>query len=190
MRMTCGENRCDGGIGGPGTCVTWSLHPPFFWYRIAMKHEIWKPHVVVAAVIEEGGRFLLVEEHTETGLKFNQPAGHLEAGESLLDAVRRETFEETGHHFEPEALLGIYRWQALDKGRTYLRFAFRGVVTGYDPTAPLDAGILRAVWMTPAQIEAARARHRSPLVQRCIADYQAGRQFPLALLHEVEEDWR
>lgn len=147
--------------------------------------EIWKPHVVVAAVIETDGRFLLVEEHTEEGLRFNQPAGHLEASETLLDAVRREVFEETAHHFEPEALLGIYRWAHTARARTYLRFAFVGQITGYDPTAPLDRGILRAVWMTPSEIEAVTARHRSPLVARCIEDYRAGRRYPLELLNDL-----
>ncbi len=145
--------------------------------------EIWKPHVVVAAVIERDGRFLLVEEHTEHGLRFNQPAGHLEEGESLIEAVRREAFEETAHHFEPEELLGVYRWRSPDKpGRTYLRVAFTGVVAGFDPTARLDRGILRAVWLTPAEIAENRARHRSPLLQRCIDDFQSGRRYPLDLL--------
>jgi ADP-ribose pyrophosphatase YjhB (NUDIX family) len=146
---------------------------------------IWKPHVVVAAVIEEDGRFLLVEEHTDAGLRFNQPAGHLEEGEDLLEAVRRETFEETGHHFEPEALLGVYRWRHPAKGRTYLRFAFLGPVSGYDPTARLDEGILRAVWMTPEEIRTSRGRHRSPLVARCIEDYLAGRNYPLDVISEL-----
>ncbi len=150
-----------------------------------MDETIWKPHVVVAAVIEEGGRFLLVEEHTEEGLRFNQPAGHLEAGETLLDAVRREVFEETGHHFEPEALLGIYRWESPVRARTYLRFAFIGRTTGYDPTARLDAGILHAVWMTAEEIRRVAPRHRSPLVARCIEDYAAGRRHPLELLQDL-----
>jgi len=148
--------------------------------------EIWKPHVVVAAVIEADGRFLMVEEQTDAGLMINQPAGHLEAGESLIDAVRREVFEETAHHFEPDALLGVYRWRHPAKDRTYLRFAFRGVVSGFDPTAPLDAGILRAVWLSPEEIEAVRNRHRSPFVNQCVADYRAGRQFPLSLLNEMD----
>lgn len=147
--------------------------------------EIWRPHVVVAAVIEADGRFLLVEEHTEAGLRFNQPAGHLEAGETLIDAVRREVFEETAHHFEPEALLGVYRWHAQARDRTYLRFAFVGLVTGYDPTSPLDKGILRAAWMTPEEIRAASARHRSPLVARCIEDYCSGRRYPLELINDL-----
>lgn len=151
-----------------------------------MSTDIWKPHVVVAAVIEEDGRFLLVEEETDEGLRFNQPAGHLEDGESLLDAVRREVFEETAHHFEPEALLGIYRWRH-PRGHTYMRFAFAGTVTGFDPTARLDEGILRAVWMTPEEIATQAARHRSPLLARCLADYLAGKSYPLDLLTDFAE---
>ncbi|MCU0841887.1 MAG: NUDIX hydrolase [Thiobacillaceae bacterium] len=151
-----------------------------------MSESIWKPHVVVAAVIEEDGRFLLVEEHTDDGLRFNQPAGHLEEGEGLLDAVRREVFEETAHHFEPEALLGIYRWRHPDKGRTYLRFAFLGQVTGYDPTARLDPDILRAAWMSADEIRAARARHRSPLVARCLEDYLAGQSHSIDLIKDLD----
>ncbi|MGQ9685161.1 MAG: NUDIX hydrolase [Thiobacillaceae bacterium] len=153
-----------------------------------MTDTIWKPHVVVAAVIEEDGRFLLVEERTAEGLRFNQPAGHLEAGETLLDAVRREVFEETAHHFEPQALLGIYRWQHPERARTYLRFAFVGPTTGYDPTARLDEGILRAVWMTPAEIRRVAARHRSPLVARCLEDYATGRRYPLELLNDLNAE--
>jgi ADP-ribose pyrophosphatase YjhB (NUDIX family) len=149
---------------------------------------VWKPHVVVAAVIERDGRFLLVEEHTDNGIKFNQPAGHLEEGESLLDAVRREAFEETGHHFEPEALLGIYRWRHPAKPqRTYLRFAFTGRVTGYDPTSPLDEGILRAIWMTTEEINASRQRHRSPLLLQCVEHYLEGRRYPLDMLTDFKD---
>ncbi len=153
-----------------------------------MNEQIWKPHVVVAAVIEQDGRFLLVEEHTNEGIRFNQPAGHLEEGESLLDAVRREAFEETAHHFEPEALLGIYRWRHPGKPqRTYLRFAFTGQIAGFDPTAPLDKGILRAVWMTPEEIASTARRHRSPVLQRCVDDYLAGNRYPLALLTDFAD---
>ncbi len=153
-----------------------------------MNQEIWKPHVVVAAVVEQDGKFLLVEEHTEEGIRFNQPAGHLEEGESLLDAVRREAFEETAHHFEPEALLGIYRWRHPGKPeKTYLRFAFTGLITGFDPTAALDEGILRAVWMSAEEIEATRHRHRSPLLLQCIADFQAGRRYPLDLMTDYAD---
>ena len=153
-----------------------------------MSETVWKPHVVVAAVIEEDGKFLLVEEETTEGLRFNQPAGHLEDGESLLDAVRREVFEETAHHFEPEALLGVYRWRHPARERTYVRFAFTGAVTGFDPTARLDEGILRAVWMTPEEIRATAQRHRSPLLARCVEDYLADKSYPLDLLTDFSQD--
>ena len=143
---------------------------------------IWKPHVVVAALVEQDGRFLMVEETTEEGVQYNQPAGHLEANESLIDAVVREALEETAHHFVPEALLGIYRWRAPQHDRVYLRFAFTGRITGFDPALTLDAGILRALWMTPAEIDAVKPQHRSPLVAQCIADYRSGRRYPLDLL--------
>lgn len=143
---------------------------------------IWKPHVVVAALVEKDGRFLMVEEITDRGVQYNQPAGHLEAYESLLDAVVRETLEETAHHFVPEALLGIYRWRSPQHDRVYLRFAFTGRITGFDAARSLDAGILRAAWMTPAEIDALTSQHRSPLVAQCIADYQTGRRYPLEML--------
>lgn len=150
--------------------------------------ENWKPHVVVAAIVEQEGKFLLVEEHTDDGLRFNQPAGHLDEGESLVQAVMRECFEETAHHFEPEALVGIYRWRVPERPeRTYLRFAFTGVITGFDPTAQLDKGILRAVWMTPEDIHATRQRHRSPLLVHCLEDYRAGKRYPLDLLTDFPD---
>lgn len=148
---------------------------------------IWKPHVVVAALVEQDGRYLMVEETTEDGVRYNQPAGHLEPNESLLEAVVRETLEETAHHFEPEALLGIYRWRSPQQDRVYLRFAFSGRITGFDPTLALDAGILRALWLTPAEIDALKPQHRSPLVAPCIVDYQAGRRYPLDLLTHYGE---
>lgn len=144
--------------------------------------SIWKPHAVVAAIVEQDGRFLMVEETTEDGVRYNQPAGHLEAHESLLDAVIRETLEETAHHFVPEALLGIYRWHSPQHDRVYLRFAFTGRITGFDTGLTLDAGILRALWLSPPEIDALQPQHRSPLVAQCIADYQSGRRYPLDLL--------
>ena len=149
---------------------------------------IWKPHVVVAALVQQDGRFLMVEETTEEGIQYNQPAGHLEAHESLVEAVVRETLEETAHHFVPEALLGIYRWRAPQHDRVYLRFAFTGDITSFDPGLTLDAGILRALWMTTAEIEAVKPQHRSPLVSQCIADYLAGRRYSLDVLtHYADE---
>ncbi|OGV71699.1 MAG: NUDIX hydrolase [Methylophilales bacterium RIFCSPHIGHO2_02_FULL_57_10] len=143
---------------------------------------IWKPNVTVAAVIKNDGKFLLVEEETADGVMFNQPAGHLEEGETLLEAVRREAWEETAHRFEPTALLGVYHWKHPSKDITYLRFAFLGTATGHDPEQPLDAGILRAVWMTPEEIRATQDRHRSPQVLTCIEHYLVGQRFPLSVL--------
>lgn len=143
---------------------------------------IWKPHVTVAAVIEQNGRFLLVEEETDDGILFNQPAGHLDPGESLVTAVIRETLEESAHHFQPETLVGVYHWHQTAHDRTYLRFAFTGNITGSEPHRILDAGILRTVWQTPEEMRALQTRHRSPLVMRCVDDYLTGKRYPLALL--------
>lgn len=143
---------------------------------------VWKPNVTVAAVIEREGKFLLVEEETSQGLRFNQPAGHLEAGEALLTGVVREALEESAYHFVPQHLLGIYRWHSVESNITYLRFAFTGTITGHEPNRSLDTGILQAVWLTPGEIRASHARHRSPLVLRCVEDYLAGKRYPLELL--------
>ena len=147
---------------------------------------IWKPNVTVAAVIEKDGKFLLVEEDTAQGLRYNQPAGHLEADESLLTAVTRETLEESAYHFVPQQLLGIYRWHAAESHTTYLRFAFTGKITGHEAERRLDTGIIQAVWLTAEQIRASRAQHRSPLVLQCVEDYLAEKRYPLALLTHYE----
>ena len=144
--------------------------------------QVWKPNVTVAAIVERDGRFLLIEEETERGALYNQPAGHLDAGESLLAAVVRETLEETAHHFVPRALLGVYHYHSHQNDTTYMRFAFIGDVTGRDENRALDTGIIRALWMAPAEIRASRARHRTPLVVRCVDDYLAGKRYPLELL--------
>jgi ADP-ribose pyrophosphatase YjhB (NUDIX family) len=151
--------------------------------------EIWKPDVTVAAIVEREGRFLLVEEQTESGLLFNQPAGHLEDEESLKAAVIRETLEETAWDFEPEELVGIYRWRVPGRNVTYLRFAFSGRLGSHHAHRELDEGIVRAVWQTPAEIRAGRERHRSPLVERCVEDYLSGRRAPLDLLSDMT-DWK
>ncbi len=144
---------------------------------------IWKPEVTVAAVIERDGKFLLIEEETERGALFNQPAGHLELGETLTAAVVRETLEESAHHFQPESLLGIYHHShhKQSAGVTYMRFAFAGRVTSYDAARALDAGIIRHAWMSVDEIRASRAQHRSPLVMQCIDDFLAGTRYPLEL---------
>lgn len=143
---------------------------------------VWKPDVTVAAVVERGGRFLLVEEHTERGLLFNQPAGHLEADESIVAAVIRETLEETTWEFTPEHLIGVYRWRPSGRDVTYVRFAFSGRLGMHHADRALDIGIARAVWLSPDEIRAGHDRHRSPLVVRCMEDYLAGIRAPLDLL--------
>lgn len=151
-----------------------------------MEPEIWAPHVTVAAIVERGGRFLLVEEHTSQGLRLNQPAGHLEAGESLVDAVIRETLEETAHPFVPHALVGVYMThfgQPHESGDTYLRFTFCGTAGEALADRALDADIVRTLWMSADELRAAGERHRTPLVMRCIDDYLAGRRVPLDFVH-------
>ena len=144
---------------------------------------VWKPHVTVAAVVQRDGKFLLVEEETDAGLAFYQPAGHLEVGESLLDAVVREALEATAYHFVPTHLVGVYNWKHPDKDDiTYLRFAFAGELRGFEPDRPLDEGIVAAHWLTLDEIRATQARHRSPLILRCIEDMLAGKRYPLDLL--------
>jgi 8-oxo-dGTP pyrophosphatase MutT (NUDIX family) len=150
---------------------------------VQAQDTVWKPNVTVAAVVEREGRFLLVEEETGRGRLFNQPAGHLDPGESLLQAVAREALEETAYAFTPTALLGVYQYQSLADGVTYLRFAFTGDIAGHDAARALDTGIIRAAWLTPAEIRREAARHRSPLVMRCIEDYLAGRRYPLAAIY-------
>ena len=143
---------------------------------------VWKPHVTVAAVVQRDGKFLLVEEETEAGLAFNQPAGHLEQGESLLEAVVREALEETAYRFKPTHLVGIYNWQHPAKDVTSLRFAFGGELRGYEAERRLDEGIVAARWLTLDEVRATEARHRSPLILRCIEDLMAGKSAPLDLL--------
>jgi ADP-ribose pyrophosphatase YjhB (NUDIX family) len=145
---------------------------------------IWKPNVVVAAIVERDGKFLMVEEEADGEIVLNQPAGHLDEGESLLEAVVRETLEETAWHVEPEALLGVYRWSHPAKKITYLRFAFRAHAVREEPARALDHGIVRALWLTFDEIRAERTRHRSPQVERCLHDYRLGQRYALELLKE------
>jgi 8-oxo-dGTP pyrophosphatase MutT (NUDIX family) len=143
--------------------------------------SVWKPSVTVAAMIERDGRFLLVEEVSEGRLVLNQPAGHLDPGESLVAACAREAMEETAHRFEPSGLVGVYRWHFAPRDATFLRFCFRGKLLG-EEKRPLDKEIVRLHWLTPEELRARKADHRSPLVQKCVDDYLAGKNFPLDLL--------
>ena len=154
-------------------------------------NERWKPSATVAAIIEHQGKFLLVEEHTPEGLRLNNPAGHLDEGESLLQGCAREALEETMHQFTPQYLVGVYmsRFQrpaiagqeAQDV--TYLRFAFGGALGALQAGRSLDAGIVRTLWLSPDEIRASAAVHRSPLVGQCMEDYLRGQRFPLELIH-------
>jgi ADP-ribose pyrophosphatase YjhB (NUDIX family) len=152
----------------------------------AMKQERWTPRVTVAAIVEHEGRFLLVEEQTSEGLRINQPAGHLESGETLTQAVMREALEETALAFVPDALVGVYMTH-IDRpngaAATFLRFTFCGRHAPPPEPCALDAGIVRTLWLTPEELHACRARHRTPIVMRSLEDYLAGRRFPLDFVH-------
>jgi 8-oxo-dGTP pyrophosphatase MutT (NUDIX family) len=162
-----------------------------------MTRQRWKPSATVAAIMARNGEYLLVEEHTPEGLRLNNPAGHLDPGESPEQACAREAFEETAHHFEPTALVGIYlsRFQRnLGTGKpvqdvTYLRFAYSGHVGALVPGQPLDKGIVRAIWLTPEQIQNSQDRHRSPLVWQSVQDHMAGRSFDMGLVHTHPSVW-
>lgn len=157
--------------------------------------ERFKPSVTVAAVIEQDGRFLLVEEHTPEGLRLNNPAGHLEPGESPEQGCAREVLEETAHPFTPTALVGVYlsRFVRQRDGDvvdiTYLRFAFCGPVGALQASRALDEGIVRTLWLTPDEVRASHEQHRSPLVLQCMEDYLRGQRYPLAVVQTDASVW-
>jgi 8-oxo-dGTP pyrophosphatase MutT (NUDIX family) len=146
----------------------------------------WKPHVTVAAVAEVQGRFLLVQERDAGKRVLNQPAGHLEDGESLLAAVRREVLEETAWQFEPRTIVGIYRWRHPKTGITFVRFAFAGALLTHDSGRSLDPEIEQVVWLSDTEIRQQQDSVRSPLVLSCIDDYRAGKSWPLEILADLE----
>ena len=146
----------------------------------------WKPHVTVAAVIEEHGKFLLVEELVDGKKVLNQPAGHLEPNESFLNAVIRETEEETATIFSPEYLVGLYRWILTEKNRTYIRLSFAGKILKTLENQSLDTDIIRTRWLTYEEIIQQKEQLRSPLVLKCIDDYRQGKRFPLEFLKELD----
>lgn len=153
----------------------------------------WHPSVTVAAIIERDGRFLLVQEHTPEGLRLNNPAGHLDPGESLLQACSREALEETTHDFTPNALLGIYmsRFQRPSTGEdiTYLRFAFCGELGAAHTDRHLDEGIVQTLWLTPEEIRQRATELRSPLVLRCMEDFLSGKRNPVETIHTDSSIW-
>lgn len=152
--------------------------------------RFWQPDVTVATVVVRDGKLLCVEERVNGHVVINQPAGHLEPDESLVDAALRETSEETGWDVRLSAFIGAYQWKAPGQadgsgGRHYLRFAFAAEPVALDTARQLDEGIIRALWMTPAELMDATPRHRSPLVWRVVADYLAGRRHPLSMLQQM-----
>jgi 8-oxo-dGTP pyrophosphatase MutT (NUDIX family) len=155
-------------------------------YHRAMPQAGWKTSVTVAAIVERDGRYLLVEEHTPDGLMLNNPAGHLDPGESPIEGVIRETLEESGRRFTPHALIGVYLSRAQrsepPSDVTFLRLAFCGTVSEPLPGCALDPEIVRTLWLTPEELRDCPERHRSPLLMRCIDDHRAGRRYPLDLV--------
>ncbi len=145
---------------------------------------IWKPHATVAAIVEREGKFLMVEEQADGVIVYNQPAGHLDPGENIVDAAVRETREETAWQFEADAVVGIYLWEQPGTERTFLRFAFSGSVRNHDQAQPLDEGIIRAVWLSRDELIAMPEKIRSPMVIDCIDDYLAGKRYPLDMFHD------
>ena len=146
--------------------------------------RFWQPDVTVATLVVRNGRLLCVEERANGQLVINQPAGHLEPDESLADAAVRETREETGWNVRVTHLVGAYQWKA-ETGRHYLRFAFAAEPIDEIPDAKLDDGIVRALWLAPAELQALASRHRSPLVWQCAADFLGGCRYPLALARQL-----
>lgn len=149
------------------------------------KTEFWQPDVTVATVVVRNGRFLMVEETANGRLVLNQPAGHLEPDESVLAAAVRETMEETAWEVKLTAFIGAYQWKAPETGRHYLRMAFAADPVAHFSERVLDDGIAQALWLTPEQLLAEQARHRSPLVWRVLQDYLAGQRHPLSLLNQL-----
>lgn len=146
----------------------------------------WSARTTVAAIAERNNRFLIVEEMTRNGLRvFNQPAGHLEEGESLLSAVIRETREETAWGFRPAGLVGIYRWQVPPNGVTYIRFCFHGEAYDHRPQQKLDAGIIQTLWLSREELVKKQMHLRSPMVLGCIDDWLAGADYPLEIFKDL-----
>ena len=149
---------------------------------------IWKPHVTVAAIAENDGRFLIVEEMVDGQMVYNQPAGHLDSGESLIEAVIRETLEETAWTFQPEALVGIQLWRHPVHSESYLRFSFCGSCYEHNSNRPLDDGIEDVLWLSRNELLDKHHRLRSPMVLRTIDDYLEGRRYSLDILEHIASD--
>jgi ADP-ribose pyrophosphatase YjhB (NUDIX family) len=161
--------------------------PLFQWLAASMSDsplptEVWRPHVTVACVVADGDRYLMVEEEVDGRLVYNQPAGHLDDGESLVAAARRETLEETGWTVELQHLIGVHQWRSTEHGDAVVRFSFAARAVSHDPDRPLDTDIRRALWLTRGEIAALGERLRSPMVLLSIDAWLAGRRLPLDTL--------
>ena len=143
-------------------------------------------HLTVAAVIEKRGRFLLVEEQVGGLTVINQPAGHVEPGETFREAVIREVLEETAWRFMPTAIIGIYLWQRPDSGERFLRVAFCGSCHDHNPYRQLDEGIIRTLWLDRAELKARQAILRSPMVLRAVDDYRSGTRYPVNMFQQLD----
>lgn len=150
--------------------------------------EIWRPHVTVACVVADGDRYLMVEEEVGGRIAYNQPAGHLDEGESLITAALRETLEETGWIVELQHLIGVHQWRSTEHGDAVVRFSFAARPISHDPERPLDTDIRRALWLTRAEIAALGERLRSPMILQSIDLWLAGQRLPLAALSHLPED--
>ncbi len=150
-----------------------------------MKCETWKPHVTVASIVEKDDQFLCIKELIDGKAMINQPAGHLDPNESLIDAVIRETQEETGYTIVPESLVGVYKWKHPTKDKTFIRFVFSANVVDHDPNQELDDGILEAVWPTEEELKNSDIPLRSPMVLQAICDYRDGKRYPLDLVQDL-----
>lgn len=147
----------------------------------------WQPHITVAAVVECDDRFLMVEEESCGKIVINQPAGHLEREESLVNAVIRETLEETAWHINPTSIIGVYQWTNESDRHTFIRVGFAGECIGHEAERELDTGILKALWLTRHDLEKQEHRLRSPMVMQCIDDYLSGQRYPLHLVNDLSD---
>ena len=175
------------------------LHKNTFYYIVTQAYDEpieyivsmnWQPHVTVAAVIEREHKFLLVQERVDEHTVFNQPAGHWEQGETLIEAVRRETLEETGWEFYPDALVGVYCWKHPHKDETYLRFTLCGQCSEERISDELDAGILQACWCSADSIlSLPEHKLRSTMVTHSLQDYLDGKRYGLDLIRTIHQHW-
>lgn len=143
----------------------------------------WTPHSTVATIVEQDGKFLMIEEISSGQQVVNQPAGHIEQGESVIEAACRETLEESRWSVTPTALVGLYVYTSPTNGVTYHRYCFAADANNYHPDSPLDAGIIGPRWMTIEELRDC-PNLRSPMVLSCVEDYLSGRRYPLTVITE------